>query len=65
MPTFRYFCKWCEEAYQLKMSIEELESRISYCPKCGEEGKQELYAVSPDDESAWSGYCGSDNRGCH
>jgi len=66
MPIYSYFCKACEEAYEIRMSLEEQETRIPRCPNCGEEEKQELYAVGQDGAKSGgcSGCCGN-THGCH
>lgn len=66
MPTYSYFCRSCDEPYELSMSTREKEAWNARCPKCGaEEGKQELYSVSPDGGGCASGgCCGSGGNGC-
>lgn len=56
MPRHRYFCKECDEPYDVYLSSGE-ESSVPRCPNCGGgEEKQELFAVFGDRESA--GGCG-------
>ena len=47
MPTYSYFCKACDEPYEITLSTEEKETWNARCPKCGaDEGKQELFGVA-------------------
>jgi DNA-directed RNA polymerase subunit RPC12/RpoP len=64
MPKYSYFCKTCDEAYDLKMSSEEQKTSVPHCPSCGDGENQELYGVASDgDKSACAGCSGS--HGCH
>ncbi|MCL1926782.1 MAG: hypothetical protein FWF95_06585 [Syntrophorhabdaceae bacterium] len=64
MPKFSYFCKACEEAYEVRMSMEEQEGLIPRCPSCYDEEKQELYAVSDGARSGCGGHCGNAHGCC-
>ena len=66
MPTYSFFCKACDEPYEIRMSMEEKEKWVARCPKCGGgEGKQELFCVAPDGgKQAGGGCCGSGHGGC-
>jgi putative FmdB family regulatory protein len=58
MPRYSYFCKACDDPYDVRLSIEEKESFVPRCPNCGGgEEQQELYAVFGDGGSA-GGCCG-------
>jgi len=53
MPRYSYFCKACDDPYDVRLSIEEKESFVPRCPNCGGgEEQQELYAVFGDGGSA-------------
>jgi len=64
MPKYSYYCRACDEAYDVLMSAEEQQTGSCCCPNCGDEEKQELYSVSSGGEkSACSGCSGA--HGCH
>jgi len=65
MPKYSYFCRLCEEAYKVQMSAEEMESSVPRCPNCGEEEKQELYAVGQESGKSSCGGCCGNIHGCH
>ncbi len=66
MPIYSYFCKSCDEPYEITLSTEEKETWNARCPKCGAgEGKQELFGVaSGKGKQGWGGCCGSGGKGC-
>jgi len=66
MPTYSFFCKSCDEPYEIRMSIEENGTLNARCPKCGAgEDKQEIFGVSPGGgEHGNGGCCGAGRKGC-
>ncbi len=64
MPKYSYFCRACDEAYDVRLSSEEKESFVPRCPKCGSgEEKQELFGIAGDGGGG-GGCCGGGGRGC-
>jgi len=62
---FSYLCEACDESYEVKMQMEEQETWIARCPKCGNEGKQGLYAIAPDGaKGGGCSGCGGKLHGC-
>ena len=66
MTTYSYFCTSCDESYEIRMSIEEKESWIARCPKCGAgEEKQEIFGISSGGgKHGNGGCCGAGRKGC-
>ena len=64
MFKFSYFCKACDESYEVKMPMEEQETYIPHCPHCGNEGDQALYAITPDGATGGCSGCGGKLHGC-
>lgn len=64
MPKYSYFCKLCDEPYDVRMPLEEPEVLVPRCPNCGDEGKQELFAIGPDAAKSARGGCCGGGHGC-
>lgn len=65
MPKYSYFCKACDEPYEVRMSMEEMETWSPRCPACGSDaGTQELFGVAGDVDPAHGGCCGGGHHGC-
>ena len=67
MLKYSFYCKACDESYDVNLTTQERETKRISCPFCGDAEKQEVFAVGSDGAKAeGGGHCGgcSGHGGC-